>query len=199
MKQRTQASLVSPPAVCCGFSEKQSCQFLVLALLPGAAKGYADLEGDGSTAEEICPAENLTPRLKEYVNRMLITQMLILRMALVHLAFHWDSYDIMTAMLQTCAEIITRWRGLLDSARSVVWEDQERRCGKVHSVRSPGLLDLSRKTRLLAVSCLLSWVRPLGFSVENSTKQAGCGKVPPANLHPLGHINLHRGGPWMTF
>lgn len=156
VKERIQGSLVSPPAVCCGFSEKQSCRFLVLALLPGAAKGYADLEGDGGTAEDICPAENLTPRLKEYVNRMLITQMLFLRMALRRLAFHCGSYDITTAMLQMHAEIIPRWRGFLESARSVVWEDQERRCGKVHSVRSPGLLDLSRKTRLLAVSYLLS-------------------------------------------
>jgi len=53
-----------------------STQVSCVALLPGAAKGYAGLvryrENDRGIAG-VCPAENLTPRLKEYANRMLVT------------------------------------------------------------------------------------------------------------------------------
>lgn len=49
----------------------------MLALFPGNAKDYAALvryrERDGGIAEGICPAEDLSPGLQGYVNRMLVT------------------------------------------------------------------------------------------------------------------------------
>lgn len=57
---------------------KTACtQFSCVALSPGNAKGYAGLvryrERDGGIAEGISPAESLSPGLKGYVTRMLVT------------------------------------------------------------------------------------------------------------------------------
>lgn len=76
-EERTQDSCISPLAVCHGFSEKQGCQhpiFLCWHFYLEIPRVMLVLARYGERwRNSISPAENLSPGLKGYVHRMLVT------------------------------------------------------------------------------------------------------------------------------